>query len=265
VDKKITELIACPDNEVLYGKFDPAHRDAALVDSVREYGVICPIVIDEHDNILKGHRRVAAATHCGHETVPTCSVAGNNEENFHRALYLARRQTVYSQCTLHRHRIQTYIAIDAAGDQVTGEEWFKLEVQLGYPQAVLIQGVEVLDKIEETRELGTRDDLNRAARVEAVFRDHGLAPVLRVLHEDDYPYANVEPDCGDWDDEETGGSRDPDVRPPACCQRPPKWAEDCYKKLAHIEEALKGKISPPALSKVINAVEDVIDAAVRND
>ena len=263
--RKITDLIASPDNEALYGKFDPIHRDFALVESIAKYGIICPIVIDQNNHILKGHRRVAAASHVGLETVPTVTVGGNSEENFHRALYLTRRQTVYSQCRLHRHLIQTYIAIDQSGDEVSGEEWYKLEVQLGYPQAVLVQGVEVLDKIEEIRELGTRDDIARAARVEAAFRDYGLAPVLRVLHEDDYEFANVEPDPGDWDDEEGVGVRAPEVRPPACCKRPPKWAEECYRALTKIELALSGKIAPPAISKAIQGVEDLIDAAVRND
>lgn len=262
--RMIKNLVASPDNEVLYGPFQPHHRDAALVDSVREFGVICPIVIDEEDNILKGHRRVAAATFCGEEEVPCVSVTGDDAENYHRALYLQRRQTVYSQCILHRHRIQTYITIDERGDQVTGEEWFKLEVQLGYPKAVLTEGLQVLERIEEIKEGGTRDDRAKAVRVESIFRDHGLAPVLRVLHEDDHEYANVEPDPGDWDDEELVGVRDPEVRPPACCAKPPKWAETCYKNLAEIDKLLKGRIITPVLNKALNNLEDMIDAAVKN-
>lgn len=55
-----------PINLRIYGKPDPAD----LIESVRVYGVLEPIVISTQSRILSGHRRLAAAKALGLEVVP---------------------------------------------------------------------------------------------------------------------------------------------------------------------------------------------------
>lgn len=50
-----------------------------LEDSIRRFGFVNPVLIDEDDRILAGHGRVAAAKAIGLETVPVVYVSGLTE------------------------------------------------------------------------------------------------------------------------------------------------------------------------------------------
>jgi DNA modification methylase len=50
-----------------------------IADSIKNFGFVNPIIIDEHDMILAGHGRVMAAKSRGDKTVPTIKIEGMSE------------------------------------------------------------------------------------------------------------------------------------------------------------------------------------------
>lgn len=58
-------------------------HDAAQLDSVREFGILCPVAVspeaDGAHTVIDGHRRLACAKALGHATVP-CAVHGFQSE-----------------------------------------------------------------------------------------------------------------------------------------------------------------------------------------
>lgn len=258
----LTELVVSPHNRYLFGDFDPSFKDARFTESIRKFGILCPVVIDENNNILKGHRRVAASAHVGRALVPTVTVSAEQwDKDAQWSLYLQRRPTLYAQCVMNRHLIQTYIALDRDDNSPTGEEWYKLEAELGYCKDVLKQGVALLDEIDTVRAEDTRDARAKAGKLEQTFRDRGIAPALRLIDEDDYEFKNIEPDAGDWDDEETAGAGVPVCRPPASCPRPARWAETIYRALAEIEKLGEGRLPRFQLKKALDIIELLVDEA----
>ncbi|WP_323676886.1 DNA methyltransferase [Halorubellus sp. PRR65] len=60
-----------PQNEEIYGDRDlDNEEDTPFLESIRENGVLTPVIVDEADQIISGHRRIEAAKQVGLETVP---------------------------------------------------------------------------------------------------------------------------------------------------------------------------------------------------
>ncbi|WP_435180429.1 DNA methyltransferase [Halorussus sp. AFM4] len=60
-----------PKNEEIYGDRElESDEDSPFLESIRENGVLTPIIVDQNDQIISGHRRVEAAKQVGLETVP---------------------------------------------------------------------------------------------------------------------------------------------------------------------------------------------------
>ena len=77
----LTHIYPSPENEKLYRPVDPAAPDVqALAASIREQGVIEPLVITEDRFILSGHRRNVAARLAGLESVPCRIVPVRRDE-----------------------------------------------------------------------------------------------------------------------------------------------------------------------------------------
>lgn len=65
------ELRPHPENEEIYDDRDlTAETDAGFLESIREKGVLTPVIVDQNNQIISGHRRVEAAKQVGLETVP---------------------------------------------------------------------------------------------------------------------------------------------------------------------------------------------------
>lgn len=58
----------------------PEEQIRALEESIKEFGFINPIVIDENDNVLVGNGRVEAAINVGVKTVPAIRVTNLTED-----------------------------------------------------------------------------------------------------------------------------------------------------------------------------------------
>lgn len=85
--KSVSRLKPHPLNDKIYGKPSP---DKKLIDSVKDYGVLTPIVVDQKDRILSGHRRWEAAKKVGQTKIPTITFRTDNSgvEGVLEELYL---------------------------------------------------------------------------------------------------------------------------------------------------------------------------------
>lgn len=60
-----------PQNGEIYGDRElDSETDSPFLESIRENGVLTPIIVDQNDQIISGHRRIEAAKQVGLETVP---------------------------------------------------------------------------------------------------------------------------------------------------------------------------------------------------
>lgn len=92
-----------PENEQIYGdrKLD-GEADAGFIESVREKGVLTPIIIDQDDCIISGHRRVEAAKAVGLETVPVTTREFDSElERLEQLIELNRQREKTVSQKLH--------------------------------------------------------------------------------------------------------------------------------------------------------------------
>jgi len=67
-EAKVANLEAHPKNDELYG--DTTELPSTFVESVREKGVLEPLVITTDKQVISGHRRLSAAKEVGVESVP---------------------------------------------------------------------------------------------------------------------------------------------------------------------------------------------------
>ncbi len=57
-------------------------RIKKLVQSMGQIGLIYPILVDAHNNLIDGHRRVAAARELGWESIPAIVLEGDNNATY---------------------------------------------------------------------------------------------------------------------------------------------------------------------------------------
>ncbi|MCX6995901.1 MAG: ParB N-terminal domain-containing protein [Kiritimatiellaeota bacterium] len=66
-----SDIKMAAENNLLYGRFTLANADdAALVESMRNHGILTPLQVSADTYLLSGHRRLAAAKHLGLNAVP---------------------------------------------------------------------------------------------------------------------------------------------------------------------------------------------------
>ena len=75
VDKNIDDLVPYKNNSRVHDKEQLEY----IKNSIKEFGFIAPVVIDENNMILVGHGRVMAAKELGLEKVPCVCVDNLNE------------------------------------------------------------------------------------------------------------------------------------------------------------------------------------------
>lgn len=92
------ELRPHPDNAKIYGD----HADADLIESVREKGILNPLLITSAGIIINGHRRYEAAQKCGMHEVPVVLFGSDDELDVLEALIESNRQRVKSHEQLGR-------------------------------------------------------------------------------------------------------------------------------------------------------------------
>ena len=67
-------------SEIKTAKYNPKARTEQinqLVKSIKEFGIIMPLVVDAENNLIDGHRRLASAKQLKLEKVPVVQIGGN--------------------------------------------------------------------------------------------------------------------------------------------------------------------------------------------
>jgi ParB-like chromosome segregation protein Spo0J len=95
-------LILHPLNEKIYGAQKP---DSELVESVRQHGVLNPILIDRKKQILSGNRRFLAAQQVGRKEIPAIVFAGTETEA-ELILIESNRQRIKTQDQRNREAVE---------------------------------------------------------------------------------------------------------------------------------------------------------------
>lgn len=187
----------------IHRPFDEGGIDSWLVYNIRQYGILCPLIISPSYEILDGTRRWRAAKAVGRRTVP-CVVWDGPPDTAFESAQLHRNLSTYAKCVLYRDTIEDLITAGQenskralAGQAVLDldDDWIKLESVLGVKQRTLIRGVKLLSKIDAWKAGKSDSKRERAVKWETVFREIGLYPALRLKGEklDDLPIEDCEP------------------------------------------------------------------------
>jgi len=96
----ISDIKVAQQNDNLYEKFIPSNSDdSSLVDSIKERGILEPLVISSDRVLLSGHRRLSAARYLKYESVPVRIV-----DIQYRSLSLADQHLLLSEFNQQREK-----------------------------------------------------------------------------------------------------------------------------------------------------------------
>lgn len=86
-------------NEIKPYKFNPRKNQKAIsvvADSIRQFGFLVPVVIDQNDELIAGHTRIEAAKILGLTEVPTIKVENLTEEQIRAFRIMDNKSTEYA-------------------------------------------------------------------------------------------------------------------------------------------------------------------------
>jgi ParB-like chromosome segregation protein Spo0J len=111
----LSRLRTPPENDAVYGKVDPTDADVqALAVSIRERGILNPLVVTPDGYVMDGNRRLVAARLAGLDTVPVrVKNVSRGDPEFTRLLVESNRQRVKTLDQRFREAIATTSPEDA--------------------------------------------------------------------------------------------------------------------------------------------------------
>ena len=219
-----------PDNYALHGPFDAQGKDRELCQDVAENGVLVPILIDQDNTILKGHRRVYAASLAGATEIVAVRKQCSESENF-PSYKIQRNYSIYAKAVLLYTRVHELLA-----DSASEEEWFRFEQLSGEKRHTMLTAVGLLDQCFDLANSSFSEVVERSHRLDQTFRDRGIMPAVRMIGLETHDLDHVEPDCADYQGGAAEEIEEPHVRH---AERPERWIEDAYRLLAGIEKHLR--------------------------
>lgn len=277
INVPLVDLVDNTANADYHGTLDVHGKDAWFVEDVAAHGVLMPLLLSpDGRTISDGHRRKAAAMHCGLESVPCVVLAAGDNAAFASA-QLGRELSLYAKCRLYAERIRPLVdkgaaqvglhntvpdeAERAAAVEELDEAWVAVEEVLGVSRKSLRQGVKLLDKLNAFAASTDPREVATATKVTHVFRDRGLRPAQRLLGEEDDdacdPIEQAQhPDCSSWSAHDTSPIKRP--APKAQAQASPSparaakkrastkkvdmsglWRDDCLYLLSEVKAVLE--------------------------
>ena len=102
--RRTTDLKPHPLNDAIYG----GGADDKLIQSIREIGILQPLIIDHKNRIISGHRRWYAASDLKLNEVPVQMFSSRNELDIETAMIEANRQRIKSNEQLAREVAQIF-------------------------------------------------------------------------------------------------------------------------------------------------------------
>lgn len=151
-----------PKNDEIYG--DTTDLDETFVESIREKGVLEPLVITEGKRIISGHRRCMAAREVGLDTVPVRYAEFDSELAEREALVEFNRQREKTPgqvikeaeelLEIQRRRGRDRMAeggsggVEGSSDLKNHESWKEVAETVGVSEGTLSKGFKVKEKAE---------------------------------------------------------------------------------------------------------------------
>jgi protein gp37/ParB-like chromosome segregation protein Spo0J len=194
--KTLRELKPHPLNAEIYG--DGA--DAALVQSIKENGVLQPVLIDRSDRILSGHRRCDGANKAGLKEIPVQVFQSEDELDIQAALIEANRQREKSneqiareaahllkvereRASLRQFKANSKSKVPAKSPEDTGDARDVAGRKLGLGAKKIEQAAVVVETIDRLKHLG---DEAGAERVRAELNKYSVNRAFKVARESGY-------------------------------------------------------------------------------
>lgn len=163
------ELDPHPDNERIYGDTEDTDQlEAEFLESVREKGVMEPLIVTEGKTIISGHRRQIAALECDHNSVPILYYDFEDE--------IAEREALIE---LNRQRDKSPAQIINEFDYQLDTEKLKAKGRQG-ERTDLKDGSEPLGNISEKSDRPIESREEAADKVNAPVSGRTLEKGLRV-------------------------------------------------------------------------------------
>lgn len=182
LQRRCAELRPHPLNETIYGD----RADGDLIESIRQRGVLNPILITGDNLIVSGHRRWGAAIAAGLETVPVVVYTGDDSLDIEEALIESNRQRsktneqigreykrlkeIYNE-RASRQGQRTDRTSVSQDTEVAAKPSEQAATELGVSRMTAYRIETVVDRIDELQAAGQpaeaaelRDTLNRSAR-----------------------------------------------------------------------------------------------------
>jgi ParB-like chromosome segregation protein Spo0J len=164
----------------------PSDVAAALRASIRRFGVIVPVVVDQHGAFLDGHHRAAIADELGVSYERQVHRCADDDERraIARTLNADRRHLTADQ----RKEIVAVLAAETVAGGPGGRE----EVARHSPEAIATAlGVSKKTVQDDIEELATTSQLRRPAKT--LGRDNKVRPTARIRKEETDVSAMAEP------------------------------------------------------------------------
>ncbi|MBI3839790.1 MAG: ParB N-terminal domain-containing protein [Planctomycetia bacterium] len=148
----VSEIRPSPENEKLYRPADPADPEIeALAKSIRERGILEPLVITTDGFILSGHRRYAAAKLAGLQSVPCRTVPIRRSDDLDAFVRLLRECNLQRDKTRSEKLREEIISINPNEAHRKLIDFRRVEVTVGF-EAMELSGPKRRCKISEAKQ-----------------------------------------------------------------------------------------------------------------
>lgn len=185
----VSQIRQLKDRPMLHAKFDPAGRDKGFVADIKRRGLCTPLLVDERYVLLKGYRRLDALQFLGVSQAPVVVLQSGEKADVFHSVNLARHATPYAKAVAHRQEIQQLVDRGVAQrvsqcdeeKERLDDDWAILCSTVQLEKSTLQMALRVLNKCDELRATGRKEDFDKAEKAESTFRQKGIRPASDLL------------------------------------------------------------------------------------
>jgi hypothetical protein len=196
--RNIKELKEHPENKNIYGDSDALKSE--LINDIKEVGILVPIVINQKNTIISGHRRFKVAKHLNLESVPVQPIKTKNKLHEIEMLLrynLYREEKTVTQKT-KEYRMRKKIEADKAKERQKAAGGDKRAVKAKIPEPPKPQSKDIAAKDSG---LGHRKTADKAVEIlEAAEKGDGAAQSV-LIDLDSHKITQVGRAYSKWKDE----------------------------------------------------------------
>lgn len=179
MNRNPNHLTAHPLNHHLYDD-DEIALDSELVESIRDHGILDPLLVTPQGQILSGHRRWRVARHLGLDAVPVVVLEPADSEDAEIKLIEANRQRFKTGLQIARE-VRHLKGLRLARQQPVSQR--QIAQQVGTSQTTARRVVELNEKLEKL----DREAPEVATQVRQTAQERGIMPALAQAQAQTYP------------------------------------------------------------------------------